>query len=424
VSGGTDGVVRFWDLAIGEQRVELAGHTGAISSLALTRIEGRLTALSAALDGTIRVWDLSDAGRPARLLSGHILAPGAVTAGELDAHPIAISGAGDETVRVWDLTAPPSPTGAAGHRLDVNALAATTIVDADILVSGSDDGSICAWGIDDGRLLFRLDNPPPPAPEVPGADVTDVKALATVVVDRQNLIASAGGESSIRLWDAGTGSLVGELPGHADNINALTRTTVGHHPVLVSAGDDATVRVWNLATGEGADLDGHTDWVTSLDAAIVERRPIAVSGSNDASIRVWDLAEKVQLGVPLVDDADTINAVALTALDARPVVIGGGDDTLVRVWDLETGRVMFRLDGHTGPIKALAVVRFASGPVLVSGGDDAVLRAWDLRSRRAQAELAMPDRVTAITALPAAGLAVAFGWEVSVLRYAGDMLSR
>jgi WD40 repeat protein len=55
-SGGTDGVVRVWDVPSGHERRALRGHTGAVSALAW-RVDGKAL-LSGGRDGQLKHWDL------------------------------------------------------------------------------------------------------------------------------------------------------------------------------------------------------------------------------------------------------------------------------------------------------------------------------------------------------------------------------
>ena len=63
-------------------------------------------------------------------------------------------------------------------------------------------------------------------------------------------------------------------------------------PVVASGSTDSTVRVWDLGTGDpvGEPLTGHTDHVLAVAVGELDRRPIVVSGSLDSTVRVWDLA--------------------------------------------------------------------------------------------------------------------------------------
>ncbi len=62
-------------------------------------------------------------------------------------------------------------------------------------------------------------------------------------------------------------------------------------PVAVTGSDDTTVRVWDLGTGRpiGDPLTGHTSTVGAVATAVLDGRPVAVTGSYDATVRVWDL---------------------------------------------------------------------------------------------------------------------------------------
>ena len=64
-----------------------------------------------------------------------------------------------------------------------------------------------------------------------------------------NLLASAGDDGTVRLWDPGTGDPIGEpLTGHDAGV-----TTVAFSPdgtALASASIDRTVRLWDPGTGE------------------------------------------------------------------------------------------------------------------------------------------------------------------------------
>ena len=72
------------------------------------------------------------------------------------------------------------------------------------------------------------------------------------------LLASAGGDGTVRLWDPATGDPVGEpLTGHDGAVYGVAFNPDG--TLLASAGDDGTVRLWDPATGDpvGEPLTGH-----------------------------------------------------------------------------------------------------------------------------------------------------------------------
>jgi len=97
VSGSQDKSVRVWDLASGEERSTLTGHTGPVWSVAVTA-DGR-TAVSGSEDRSVRVWDLAS-GLERSTLTGHTGPVWSVAITEDGT--AAVSGGGDASIRVWD----------------------------------------------------------------------------------------------------------------------------------------------------------------------------------------------------------------------------------------------------------------------------------------------------------------------------------
>ena len=64
------------------------------------------------------------------------------------------------------------------------------------------------------------------------------------------LLASAGEDEVIRLWDVSTRDLLGTLKGHHGSVNAVAFiATRLDSRLLVSAGDDRTIRIWHIQAG-------------------------------------------------------------------------------------------------------------------------------------------------------------------------------
>jgi WD40 repeat protein len=63
------------------------------------------------------------------------------------------------------------------------------------------------------------------------------------------MLASAGDDRTVQLWDADTGAPVRTLSGHRDWVRGVAFAPDGQ--TLASASDDGTVRLWEVASGIG-----------------------------------------------------------------------------------------------------------------------------------------------------------------------------
>src|SRR5262249_55903956 len=61
-------------------------------------------------------------------------------------------------------------------------------------------------------------------------------------------LASAGGDGTVRLWEAATGREIHVLRGQGNRVHGLAFSPDGAR--LASAGEDGTVRLWDVATGQ------------------------------------------------------------------------------------------------------------------------------------------------------------------------------
>ena len=76
------------------------------------------------------------------------------------------------------------------------------------------------------------------------------------------MIASASDDGTVRLWDAETGSAIGEpLQGHKGRVWSVAFSPTEQR--IASGGEDGTVRLWNTETGKavGKPFTGHESQV-------------------------------------------------------------------------------------------------------------------------------------------------------------------
>src|SRR5262249_23771994 len=99
------------------------------------------------------------------------------------------------------------------------------------------------------------------------------------------ILASAGADKAVRLWEAATGKEIRSLA-HPHQVEVVAFSTDGK--VLASGCHDNTVRIWEAATGkEIHSLTGHKGRVDSL-AFSRDGRFLASGGDGDALVRLWE----------------------------------------------------------------------------------------------------------------------------------------
>ena len=185
------------------------------------------------------------------------------------------------------------------------------------------------------------------------------------------LLATAGSDATVRLWDVRTGQPNGPpLTGHGAAVWGVAFSPDGG--LLATASSDNTVRLWNIGTGQPhrRPLTAHTGAVWSVAFSPDGRR--LATASNDKTVRLWDVATGQPLGPPLVH-AGTVWDVVFSP-DGALLASAGGDRS-VRVWEVASGQP------HTGPLphpSEVFAVAFHSSDVLATAGDDGIVRLWDV----------------------------------------------
>jgi WD40 repeat protein len=128
------------------------------------------------------------------------------------------------------------------------------------------------------------------------------------------------------------------------------------------------------------------------------------SCGNDYTVRLWELPggrELRQFGHhPARASADsparTVHSVALSP-DGKKLAAGFGDNA-VYVWETATGKQLYHLQGHTGPIRAVAFA--PDGKTLASGSGDQSIRLWDPATGKLLRAVAGQEPITTLAFAP------------------------
>ncbi|OCK83450.1 mitochondrial division protein 1 [Lepidopterella palustris CBS 459.81] len=352
----------------GSKIKELPAHNDVITALDFDVPWG--TMVSAALDDTVRVWDLS-AGRCIGLLEGHL---SSVRCLQVEDNIVA-TGSMDATIRLWDL----SRAEYAPHDNRINK-------------DGQEEE-------DDGLTFENSEDAPPPPPPTIMQDCPLFSLEAhmdevTAIHLRGDTLVSGSSDKTLRQWDLVKGRCVqtldvlwaaaqasaslntnsgqwrqtGRLPdASADFVGALQVFDAA----LACGTADGMVRLWDLRSGQvHRSLVGHTGPVTCLQFDDVH----LVTGSLDRSIRIWDLRTG-----SIYDAYAYDHGVTSMMFDARRIVSTAGED-VVKVYDKTDGRHWscgpgVGVDEEAGVLSIIERVRIKDG-YMIEGRKNGMVGVW------------------------------------------------
>jgi WD40 repeat protein/predicted Ser/Thr protein kinase len=414
-------------LSLDPSLARLTGHRDEVNQVALDA-EGE-HAVTASLDGTIRVWDL-ETSETVAMCGGHV---GGAFAVDVHGDRI-VSGAGDAAIRIIDLVSGALRATFRGHELQVRTVrwdatgrriisgsydktlriwepdvsttamrifrghkgavfAAIFAPDGRHIVSASSDGTIRVWDLEDEKAVRTLRG--------------HTAAVISIAFDADGRrLVSSSWDHTVRVWDFASGVETRVLEGHGSQVSSAAFSPDGRR--IASAGSEFTVRLWDADSGgEIAILRGHSDSVLSVVWHPDGER--LVSAGRDGTPRVWDAATRGAIAV-VSAHRDFVFRVAVTGDGKR--LVTASEDRKARLWDAGTSELLATLEGHGGSVGDVAVSR--DGALIATASDDGSIGVWEGAGAR---------RIHTLAAHRAAVNTVAIDPEGEVLVSGGDDLT-
>ena len=227
-----------------------------------------------------------------------------------------------------------------------------------LLASAGDDGDVRLWDGTNAKPVATL-------------HCGSKRVLGVTFSPDGKVLATCGGDCAISLWHVDTKSRFAVLTGHKEDVNQVAFSPDGGQ--IASASDDKTVRLWNAHTGKSvAVLTGYREYISCV-AYAPDGKTIAF-GDWDGKFDVWDLARSAE-SFSFKPHSGEVTVVAFKGDSSRHLVTAGRD-YLAKRWIMQpTGADgdRYPMSGHTDQITSMVT----AGYTILTVSPDGVARLWD-----------------------------------------------
>ncbi len=383
-----DGPIVLWNVEKGEPIAELGKHEG--GALAVTYLDDGKKLLTAGRDGAIKLWDVAEKKLVREQDFGDLWIESLAASPDGKYALVGLSARdkveADKTnpaagtcllfnLQTWNVDA----------RLSTGlpcVYAAAFSPDGRDIVTGSGGegnvggGSVCFWRLEH---VLRYLGSPPAAEAGPPLKATQLQrmrghneyVLTVAYAQGEKILASAGADRAIILWNPETAESRQTAKLHTDHVRQIAFSP--DNTRFLTAGNDRVLRLWNTDTlAVEKTLTGHKEHVSSVVFLPDGKR--AISGSDDKSVILWSLDKPEPLFTATMHKG-VVSCLALSP-DGKTLASAGGDNHVV-LSEVQDNNLVPKhtLTGHIGEIRGLAFT--PDGQYVISGSRDSTVRFWN-----------------------------------------------
>lgn len=396
-TGGDDRVIKFMNGIFENSARQLVTLNAGITSLVF--VSGGTLLVSAAEDGKITLWNLSNDSCPQEVdVSPDII----ISLAYDDSSQLLVCLAESGKLSLWQLPALKCLKEKVAH-VGYGSACVFDRAGRRVLTTGA-DGRLIGWQIPELEKTNQVE-----------AHSGPISVLA--LANRNEHIATGGLDGSIRLWNSRFSPIGMPIPAHPVLVSALCFSADGR--TLYSGGFEGEIRQWRLDGSEAEQsLIGHCGTVCGF--ALDTKQDILVSCSTDRSIRFWEghgqlLAEsEFSFGEP-------INVLLCLAGNK---ILAAADNRIVRM-SMENGRSESVWEAHQDYVWGLAVS--PDGSTIASASADGTVGLWSVDGKLLNEKLLADheDDVIDVTFTPQGDFILSGGADgaIRIWRHDGGLLN-
>ncbi|KAF5280509.1 hypothetical protein FQA39_LY18031 [Lamprigera yunnana] len=381
-TGGSDGIIRIWNLHYQSCVFSLKGSFGVMNVVEFYPEEDWI--FGSGDDGKINKWNLEN-GTLISTYAAHFSKVTAISFHQDRKH--FMSSGRDRVIVLWSIDTTTAirviPVFEELESLvclpnKIDILGGKCIKNEGIhIATAGNNACIKVWDLSKSKEIFVQTNSLVSRPK----GVTELAIKQLLFDNATNTFAVVTVDQNIILHDLETFNCVKQFVGFSDEI--LDLVFVGKNDSYIAvASNSADIKLYEVVTMNCCLLKGHLDLVLSLNVA-KSNSNLLLSSAKDNSIRLWVMLEQkgeatcVGIGI---GHAGSVNSVAFSNLSVS-FIVSGSQDNCLKIWDVpKSFEVLCNLIcrhtviAHEKGINSVIVS--PNDKIIASGSQDKTIKLW------------------------------------------------